>query len=192
MNKHIIFALVLCIMALCGCSKTVSDEIEGKNTEKPIIYPDDDDGDEGNDYDPNGGNDNEGDVNTNDSTSSGEYMDVLSVAEAQAHTENDAIYVKGYIVGACKVSIGNADFDAPFDDHTAILLSDTPFDADTIAANFRDGLFPVKIKEYTEIYEFLNLTDHPELLNRQIILYGHCTYYMRRRGMDKVLGFTFP
>ncbi len=191
MSKHTIIILSLCVVVMCGCGKTIAEEADDKqeNTETPVPGTDKDDNGNGDD---NGGDNGEGtepadSTNTDDNETEG--ISYITVRQAQELTENQEAWVKGYIVGVCKGGLGNTDFETPFNETAAIVLADVPTTADTIPANYQETLFPVQVDDYKLVYDNLHLSQRPEMHNKQVMIFGLCTSYMRRMGMKKVTDF---
>ncbi len=164
MRKTITAIATLCLALLCGCEKAVFEE--STSTE--------------------GTPETDNKYTINEDTA---QIDYLSVAEAQAAEIGQVICVKGYIVASCTRSMANADFMAPFDGSTAIILADIPVDLDDFIFVNDDLLFPVCLTDYKDIRAALNLTDNPSLWNRQIFITGVKSSYMRLPGLKKILRY---
>lgn len=133
------------------------------------------------------GGDTGSDDNGDDSDSG---SDVLSVAQAQAATDETEIVVMGYIVGSCAKSMKNTDFTAPFEGSTAIVLADEPVDTANAPLSPTDPcLFPVCISTYKDTRESLNLEDNPGLWNKRIMVAGWKKNYLSRPGISQVWGY---
>ncbi len=223
MQVHRILIALLCTALLCGCGKTIAEEIDDNTNNTETTPPENNDEDEknndegeknndegeeneepgnednnesgenndnsdGDNNDPNeGGNGSDEDDNNSDPGS--ESTNCLTIAEAQALTENSNVWVQGYIVGVCKGSTSNTIFEPPFEETTAIVLADVPCNTETIPSDFSEMLFPVQVNDYKLAFDNLHLSKRPELHNKQVKIYGLCTSYMKRKGMKKVLYF---
>jgi len=123
-----------------------------------------------------------------DSTSDG----YLSVAEAIQVDDEETIIVKAYIVGATTRTMKYATFTPPFvygkyELKASILLGDSPA---TKGMEFYDGeVLPVCINEYKRYQNALNLYDHEELWNKQIIIMGKRKPYYNRPGLKSIMGY---
>jgi len=134
----------------------------------------------------------EGSNDGDDDNSGGDNGDseVLSVAQAQAATDETEICVVGYIVGSCTKSMKNTDFTAPFEGSTAIVLADEPVDTVNAPLSPTDPcLFPVCISTYKDTRASLNLEDNPTLWNQRIMIAGWKKNYLNRAGISQVWGY---
>lgn len=86
------------------------------------------------------------------------------------------VYVKGYIVGSCQRSINNADFEAPFEGHTALLLADR--------RDEREKVITIHLKTGT-MRRALNLEDHPENQGKVLRVKGKQGSYLGTVGMSE-------
>lgn len=162
MRKTILaFCACLMLLQLSGCEKV---SLDGEDTE--------------------GGNSTE-DV-TEDPPSSGVdtlYSDVeptegseVRVGQFLHQSIGVEVYVKGYIVGSCQRSIKNADFDAPFEGHTALLLADSKDE--------RTEVITIHLKTGT-MRNTLNLEDHPENQGKTLRVKGRQGTYLGTVGMSE-------
>ena len=110
--------------------------------------------------------------------------EALTVAEAQQVADGTPIVVKAYIVASTTRSIKNADFEAPFEGSTAIVLADEC--TDDPAYYDEDDLFPVCLTDRKNARAALNLEDNPDICRHLVYLYGTKERYMSRAGLKKV------
>lgn len=131
--------IIFFLLMATGCEKAILDEEEEKTEIR-------NDNDNGNDNDDGKGNDDGNDDGEDDGSNlnddrqtpyeekdfvdgnedhggyqTGDELTVMEFIQADYLPE---VNVTGYIVGACVRNIENADFDAPFDGASAILLAD--------------------------------------------------------------------
>lgn len=86
------------------------------------------------------------------------------------------VYVRGYIVGSCQRSIKNADFEAPFEGHTALLLADRRDEREKVVAiHLKTGA----------MRSALNLEDHPENQGKALRVRGKQGSYLGTVGMNE-------
>ena len=84
--------------------------------------------------------------------------------------------VRGYIVGSCQRSIKNADFEAPFEGHTALLLADRRDEREKVVAiHLKTGA----------MRSALNLEDHPENQGKTLRVRGKQGSYLGTVGMNE-------
>lgn len=171
MSTKTIIAALLCAAITAACEKNYYfNTTENQETQTQTSGSDD-------------GDDDSGDGGEEDS-------DVLSVAQAQAATDETEIVVVGYIVASCAKSMKNTDFTAPFEGSTAIVLADEPVDTANAPLSPTDPcLFPVCISTYTDTRESLNLEDNPGLWNQRIMIAGWKKNYLNRPGISQVWGY---
>ncbi len=193
------------LLLLCACTKTIADEIkEEEKTEAPggnqsadddYSYEEEDTNDgnsetdnEGNEETDEGNDDGNSDNNESNEEGNDEQEEkIYTVAEARAMEDGITITVRGYIVGTCHGSINNSNFEPPFENTAAILLSDIPYDPDVYITDFKDNLFPVCINDITDTRKSLNLKDNEYLWNRPVTLTGNRAHYMNRPGLKRTL-----
>ncbi len=85
------------------------------------------------------------------------------------------IWVQGYIVGSCQRSHSNADFEAPFEGRTAILLADSIGEREeVIAIHLKTGLMRDRV----------NLEDNPQHYGRLFRVKGKQGRYLGFVGMN--------
>ena len=111
----------------------------------------------------------------------GEDDNVLTVAQAiTAQTENEYIWVRGYIVGTTTKSLKNTKFDGILENFTAIVLADEPGTTQT------EFLFPVGIdKDIRQI-----LAEYGDnLISKRVKVYGQkpIAGYMYQPGIKNAL-----
>ena len=117
-----------------------------------------------------------GDVDTLVSELAPTSGSVFTVSQFINYTLTGEIYVKGYIVGSCQRSIKNADFEEPFEGHTAILLADRVDEQEEVIA--------VHPKTGT-VRTALNLEDHPENCGKTLKIKGTQGTYLGTAGMSE-------
>ncbi len=101
---------------------------------------------------------------------------VFTVSQFINNTITGEIYVQGYIVGSCQRSIKNADFEAPFEGHTAILMADRVDEQEeVIAIHLKTG----------SVRNALNLEDHPENCGKRLKIKGTQGTYLGTVGMSE-------
>ena len=154
--KFILFAFLLCIPFSCE-KANLDEDLE------QIDEPDDDDGG-GTGSGTGGGNtdNNKGRVEENP----------LTVAEFIEGNYESGVFVKGYIVGACSTNIKHADFEAPFEWSSAILVADEQGETNT------DKIISIELKSGSNIRKDLNLKDHPENFGKQALFFGYPERYL--------------
>lgn len=100
----------------------------------------------------------------------------VSVDQFLHQTIDVEVYVRGYIVGSCQRTIKNADFEAPFEGHTALLLADRPGE--------RQNVIAIHLKQGT-MRSDLNLEDHPENQGKTLRVRGKQGTYLGVAGMNE-------
>ena len=169
-----IYAFSICLILAC-CEKPVIDEESGKkdDTEKK------DNNQSGNKGD-NGGwaNDEQG--------HKGEWSDgdTVNVYSFINDTYENAVWVKGYIVGCATSTGGYAyTFEYPFQSRTSILIADDKYEND------KSNVAAIQLKNGSEIREELNLADNPDNHKRTVAVYGYKTKYLKLTGMKEILDY---
>ena len=109
--------------------------------------------------------------------------DTITVGQFLAATSAKLTYVKGYIVGCCDRSIKKADFSEPFVSGSNLLLADSPEERDTTK------VMSVELKSNSEIREMLDLTEHPEMQGRKILVAGYPSIYLGIPGLKDIKDF---
>ncbi|MBR1656126.1 MAG: hypothetical protein IJ698_06920 [Prevotella sp.] len=167
--KMVFFALLLTVAF--SCEKAIIDE-EIDDTELPGT---------GEDNGGSGGGNGSGNGGGNTGSNHGRVEDdPLTVAEFIAGDYEGGAYVKGYIIGACSTNIKNADFEAPFEWSSAILLADKVDERDT------DKMISIELKSGSKIRAQFNLKDHPENHGKQAQFFGYPETYL------KIIGIKSP
>lgn len=167
--KFILFAFLLCIPFSCE-KANLDEDLE------QIDEPDDDDG---------GGTGSGTGGGTGGNTGKKDGKDEknpLTVAEFIAGDYDGGVFVRGYIVGACSTNIKYADFEAPFEWSSAILLADEKGERDT------EKMISIELKSGKNRDKF-NLKDHPENFGKQAQFFG---YYVKYLGIPGIKGPTAP
>ena len=94
------------------------------------------------------------------------------------------VFVMGYIIGSCSTNIEHADFEAPFELSSAILLADNSEERDT------DKMISIGMKSGSNFRKDVNLKDHPENKGRLLCVYGYKVKYLGISGIKDV-GYYF-
>ena len=89
-----------------------------------------------------------------------------------------AVWVQGYIVGACKRSIKQAEWEPPFSYNTAILLADSPEETDP------DKVISIQMVN-KQMKENIALDSNPQNYGRQIAFLGIKQKYLGIPGIKK-------
>ncbi len=191
-----ILPLIIASMLYISCEKPILED-DGKKTDKET-----NDNNNKSDNNNNGNNDKNGDnggwINddkdkdtgnddgnaTYEAWTDGNKINVtyfINNAE-----DDDAVWVKGYIVG-CATSSGGYKFtfEPPFEYNTSILLSDNKNEQD------KTHTITIQLKSGSDLREELNLKDNPELHKKKISIYGYKTSYLKRPGMKDVLDYEW-
>lgn len=153
-----------------------SDNKEPDNNNSADDNPDKDDTDGNNDS-------TEKDNDDSEKTKDGAEVTVAQFLRINGHP---MVYVTGYIVGSCQRSLKNADFEPPFEGHTAVLLADTPGEQNT------DYIIAVHLKKGA-MRDNLNLEDNPENFGRKIRVWGTKSTYLGLPGFPEgyIEGYEF-
>lgn len=137
----------------------------------------------------NGGwtNDDKTDDDSHEEWSNGEEWqdgDTVNVAAFKAHDFEDAVWVKGYIVGCASTTGGyKYYFTQPFESMTSILI------ADSKKENNKKNVVAIQLKSGSYIREDLNLAENPENHKRMVAIYGYKTTYLKIEGMKDILDY---
>ena len=96
------------------------------------------------------------------------------------------ICVKGFLVGATKQSMSNAEFSAPFASTTSVLLANRQANGDT--EQFKDTeLFPICLTDCKKaIRTAFNLQDQPQYWNKYAYIVGTLNTYLSQMGLREV------
>lgn len=170
MKKHYIWIALFAMLLAVSCEKPDFTEDEEREEKKEDVN-------NGNDF----GTD-------NDSTNG----DALTVAQAIQVDDGETITVKAYIVGATTRTMKYATYSPPFvygkyELKAAILLGDTP--AVEGMEYYDNDVLPVCINESKKCQNALNLYDHEELWNKQIIITGKRKPYYNRPGLKSIMEY---
>ena len=171
---------------LCSCEKGIEDETDFKHDDDTEIVEDSDDDDYSGGEDDNPGKNEEGDIvdgNEDDDNSEFHTGDVVSVSTFLNYDISCQIWVQGYIVGACTRHIKNADFHAPFEYKSAILIADRQDETNT------DNVVTIELKSGSKARQELNLVDNPQNFGRKVRIFGFQTTYLYTYGMKNIDGF---
>lgn len=147
---------------------------DGSDTKEPDNHDSDDDNPDKDDTDDNN------DSTDKDNDEPGKTRDgaEVNVAQFLRIDGHPMVYVTGYIVGSCQRSLKNADFEPPFEGHTAVLLADTPGEQNT------DYMIAVHLKKGA-MRDNLNLEDNPENFGRKIRVWGTKFTYLGLPGFPE-------
>lgn len=169
MTKHIYTILLVVGILFCGCQKP---EIDGDEDKKETAGG----------KNPGGtvGGDNGGWADDDNPTSG----DTLNVATFKLASNEEAVWVKGYIVGCATASGGyRYVFEEPFDASTSVLLADSRYEKE------KKNTIAVQLKSGSLIREDLNLVDNPENLHRLVAVKGYKTTYLKLYGMKDIIDY---
>lgn len=195
MKKYKFIVLLLLAAAVFpACDKPYIEYEEEENKDKVVVESSDDksdsvDGDA--DYDDEGGVTDNGGNDNQDNEGSGDEFDIGDVVDVETFISTpivNQIWLKGYIVGAATGANGKKryDFDAPYDYDTAILLADTPDEADL------EHVASVCLTSCSKkIREALNLKDHPENRGKTLSVFGFREVYLNLPGIKKIDAYEF-
>lgn len=152
MKLNKLFILLLAVIYLSGCGKTIlpseNDQEEETEKETPSSTPVDDE-------------------------------TVYSVEEfIEGNFGDKAVWVQGYIVGAYKRSIKQAEWEPPFSYNTAILLADSPGETDP------DKVISIQMVN-KQMKENIALDSNPQNYGRQIAFLGIKQKYLGIPGIKK-------
>lgn len=169
MKRSIYLTALLAMLLTAACEKPDFGTDEDREEETEDIYEEDSDFEV-----------------EKDSTSSG----ILTVAEAIETGEDETVTVLAYIVGATTRSMKYARFAPPFINGSyelkaSILLCDKPVSEGDEA--YDDDLLPVCINEFRQYQQALNLYDHPEHWNKQILITAIRKKYYGLPGLKKII-----
>lgn len=195
MKKYkFIMLLLLAAVVFPACDKPYIEYEEEENKDKVVVESSDDksdsvDGDA--DYDDEGGVTDNGGNDNHDNEGSGAEFDIGDVVDVETFISTpivNQIWLKGYIVGAATGANGKKryDFDAPYEYDTAILLADTPDEADL------EHVASVCLTSCSKkIREALNLKDHPENRGKVLSVFGFREVYLNLPGIKKIDAYDF-
>ena len=186
--------LLLAAVVFPACDKPYIEYEEEENKDKVVVESSDDksdsvDGDA--DYDDEGGVTDNGGNDNQDNEGSGDEFDIGDVVDVETFISTpivNQIWLKGYIVGAATGANGKKryDFEAPYDYDTAILLADTPDEADL------EHVASVCLTSCSKkIREALNLKDHPENRGKVLSVFGFREVYLNLPGIKKIDAYDF-
>lgn len=186
--KHMrMFPLLIVLAFIFGCEKPIADDDTQKkdNTETTDEKDNTGDSDSSKDNteekDSTSTNDNGGKEQT-DTTKNDNYNphikrgDTVSVTTFLNENIQYAVYVKGYIVGACKLKIANAEFGPVFTYDTSILLADKKGEKSV------SNVISIQLKK-GGMRDMFNLVDNPKNYNRRAYFYGMQNTYLGIPGM---------
>ncbi len=95
-------------------------------------------------------------------------------------------WVKAYIVGqVCGMSLGDAEFDAPFNVAEGSTQGTNILIADDVTATSTDACMPVQLPTGA-VRNALSLPDHPEMDGKEVLLYGELVKYFGANGLKTV------
>ncbi len=181
---------ILLLAGLGACEKADLTEGEDSN-DKPttsVVDDTDTDGDQPDGDNTDTATSNENDSTSNDADHTEKVRDGTEVTVAQflRLDGHPMVYVRGYIVGSCQRSLSNADFEPPFEGHTAVLMADSAGEQNT------DYMISVHLKKGA-MRDALNLEDHPENFGRKLRVWGTKFTYLGLPGFPEgyVEGYEF-
>lgn len=149
MKQYKSFLLLLAALLLFSCGKT--------------ILPSDDDHKEEEQHSPQPNNDSQ----------------VYTVSEfLKGNFGNNEVWVHGYIVGACKRNIKQAEWEPPFTYDSAILLADAPEESDA------ENVISIQMVN-KQMKEDIALAANPQNYGRHIAFFGIKQKYLGIPGMKK-------
>lgn len=185
-----ILPLILASMLCLSCEKPSAEDTDSKNDKETNNKSDknnkENNGDNGgwiNDKE-NGKDDTGGNSGTYEEWTDGDKVNVTYfIKNCQ---DDDAVWVRGYIVGCATASSGyKFVFSSPFEYNTSILLSDNKNEQD------KNHVITIQLKSGSDLRDELNLKDNPELHKRKISIYGYKTKYLKLPGMKEVLDYEW-
>lgn len=110
--------------------------------------------------------------------------DTVNVATFKARDFDEAVWVKGYIVGCATTTGGyKYSFTQPFESMTSILI------ADSKKEDNKKNVVAIQLKSGSDIRADLNLVENPENYRRTVAVYGYKTTYLRIDGMKEILDY---
>lgn len=110
--------------------------------------------------------------------------DTVNVATFKARDFDEAVWVKGYIVGCATTTGGyKYSFTQPFESMTSILI------ADSKREDNKKNVVAIQLKSGSGIRADLNLVENPENYRRTVAVYGYKTTYLRIDGMKEILDY---
>ena len=152
MKLNKLFILLLAVIYLSGCGKT--------------ILP----------------SENEQEEETEKETSSSSPVDDETVYSVEEFIEGNfgdkAVWVQGYIVGACKRSIKQAEWEAPFTFDSAILLADDPEESNP------EKVISIQMVN-KQMKAEIGLAANPQNYGKHIAFFGIKQKYLGIPGMKK-------
>lgn len=152
MKQYKQFILLLAVTFLFSCSKT-------------ILPPDDEREEET--------------ENHSSSESSNDDSQIYTVSEfLKGDFGNNGVWVQGYIVGACKRSIKQAEWEPPFTYDSAILLADDPEESDP------EKVISIQMVN-KQMKEEIGLVANPQNYGKHIAFFGIKQKYLGIPGMKK-------
>lgn len=157
--------LFVLVSAISGC-----DTVGEKEDIEDVVLPDPNTNDDSEDEDTTS----KGGLPTGSSTN---IYTVRQFIEAKLPYQ---VFVHGYIVGDCTVSISNAEFQPPFSFSQAVLLADRPRCQD------QDSIISVCLTTSQRARKELNLVDHPENWGRTITVFGYKEKYLGIIGIKNI------
>lgn len=109
----------------------------------------------------------------------------LTVAEAIEAETGRVISVRGYIVGSTSRSMRNAKYLPPFESKTALILSD--YKLTECEGFYEDELLPVRIGDFNQYLDALNLVDNPQHFEKLTVITGIKDMYLGQPGIKLIL-----
>lgn len=167
------------MLMLPSCEKDLLPEGEKQEDNKENVS------DNGNGSTGNTDNSTGGDTGSSNGTqnnpSDDSYMTVGMFLDA---AEEEDLGVAGYIVGTAYKNIKNADFEAPFEYSTALLLADDRNETSL------DRVITIELKSGSKMRNELDLTVHPELQYRRLAVRGKKVKYLYTWGIKGASSYS--
>ncbi len=154
--------------------------------EKPAIAEEQNGKEENNKSDNGSSNstDNGGWSNDGGSGMAWQNGDTVNVRKFISSDFDEAVWVKGYIVGCATGSGGYKEcFATPFIYNTAILIADSRWETN------KTNCAAIQLKSGSKARKTLNLADHPEHHRQPIAVCGMKTTYLKLSGMKEIIAF---
>ncbi|WP_288330311.1 DUF6359 domain-containing protein [Segatella buccae] len=136
-----------------------------------------------------GNKDKEGDKPSTGDNGTVKYFytgDTVTVTDFLSYSISVQVWVKGYIVGSCASKLANADFSAPFEGASALLLAASPQETEATRC------VTIQLKSGSSLRKRFNLVNHPELKGRQAAFFGIRETYLGQPGIKGATSYWGP